>query len=116
LNERNGYKTPPLPGKSLVPLFEENLQPDREIYFSHEGNKALRQGKWKAVISSDIDGRWQLYNMEEDRTELNNLADDFYDFGNPQWKRENQQRLEQMKSRWEELNELYQKQGKVGLQ
>jgi arylsulfatase len=116
LNERNGYKAPPLPGKSLVPLFEEDLQPDREIYFSHEGNKALRQGKWKAVISSDIDGRWQLYNMEEDRTELNNLADDFYDFGNPQWKRENQQRLEQMKSRWEELNELYQKQGKVGLQ
>lgn len=29
-----------------------------------------------AVISSDIDGRWQLFNMEEDRTELNNLADD----------------------------------------
>lgn len=116
LNERNGYKTPPLPGKSLVPLFEEDLQPDREIYFSHEGNKALRQGKWKAVISSDIDGRWQLYNMEEDRTEQNNLADDFYNFGDPQWKRENQQRLEQMKSRWEELNELYQKQGKVGLQ
>lgn len=116
LNERNGYKAPPLPGKSLVPLFEEDLQPDREIYFNHAGNKALRQGKWKAVISSDIDGRWQLYNMEDDRTELNNLADDFYNFGNPAWKQKNHERLEQMKTRWEELDELYQKQGKTGLQ
>jgi arylsulfatase A-like enzyme len=115
LDEKNGYKAPPLPGKSLVPLFEEDLQPDREIYFSHRGNNALRQGKWKAVISSDIDGRWQLYNMEEDRTELNNLVDDFYNFGDPQWKQTNQQRLEQMKDRWQELDELYQKQGKVGL-
>ena len=115
LNERNGYKAPSLPGKSLVPLFEDDLQPDREIYFSHGGNKALRQGNWKAVISSDIDGRWQLYNMEEDRTELNNLADDFYNFGNPEWKQKKQDRLEKMKDRWEELNELYQEQGKVGL-
>ncbi len=116
LNERNGIKAPPLPGKSLVPLFKEDLRSEREIYFSHAGNKALRQGNWKAVISSDFDGRWQLYNMEEDRTELNNLADDFYNFGNPSWKQKNHERLEQMKARWEELDELYQKQGKAGLQ
>lgn len=115
LKERNGYQAPEMPGRSLVPLFKEDKKWEREMYFSHGGNKALRQGKWKAVISSDIDGRWQLYNMEKDRTELNNLADDFYRFGDPFWKEAKQERLEQMISRWKELNELYQDQGKVGL-
>ena len=112
LRERNGYKAPPMPGRSLVPLFKEDKNLERELYFSHRGNKALRQGKWKAVISSDIDGRWQLYNMEKDRTELNNLADDFYRFGDPSWKEAKQERLEQMKARWKELNQLYLEQGK----
>jgi arylsulfatase len=112
--ERNGVDAPPLPGISMVPLFKEDKQPDREIYFSHRGNKALRQGKWKAVISSDIDGRWQLYNMDEDRTELNNLADDFHNsFGLPSFKKAHQLKLEQMKARWEELDNVYQEQGKV---
>ncbi len=113
--EKDGVEAPPIPGKSLVPVFAEDKQHDREIWFSHRGNNALRQGKWKAVISSDIDGRWQLYNMEEDRTELNNLADDYYRFGEPSWKKMNQDRLEKMKNRWEELNQLYQQQGKKGL-
>ncbi|MBS3777120.1 MAG: arylsulfatase [Bacteroidales bacterium] len=115
LKERNGYELPPIQGRSLVPLFAKDQKIHQELYFNHRGNKALRQGKWKAVISSDIDGRWQLYNMEKDRTELNNLADDFYRFGDPSWKEAKQERLEQMKARWKELNELYQDQGKVGL-
>ena len=112
LKEKEGFSAPVLPGKSLVPVFAEDKQQERELWFSHGGNKALRQGKWKAVISSDIDGRWQLYNMEEDRTELNNLADDFYRFGAPEWKQKNQERLQNMKERWEELSVIYQKQGK----
>lgn len=112
LMEKDGFEAPTPPGESLVPVFTEDKQSEREIWFSHSGNNALRQGKWKAVISSDIDGRWQLYNMAEDRTELNNLADDFYRFGDPEWKEKNQERLQQMKERWEELNILYQQQGK----
>ncbi len=115
LNERNGVKAPPYPGKSLVPAFHGEKQEDREIWFSHNGNYALRQGKWKAVISSDIDGRWQLYDMQEDRTELRNLADKFYTFGDDDWKQSQQERLKKMKERWEELDKMYQKQGKVAL-
>lgn len=66
---------------------------EREIYFSHGGNKALRQGKWKAVIASDIDGLWQQYNMEKDPVEVNNLADDFYNFENPEWEKAQKERL-----------------------
>ncbi|WP_236975138.1 arylsulfatase [Membranihabitans maritimus] len=113
LQERNDIKAPMLPGKSLVPLFEKDEERNREIYFSHQGNKALRQGKWKAVISTDIDARWQLYNMEEDRTELNNLADKFYNFGNPSWKEEHMNRLDKMKTRWYELDSLYNVQGDI---
>ncbi len=115
LDERNGYKAPPAPGESLVPLFEKDKPMKRELYFSHLGNKAIRQGKWKAVISSDIDGRWQLYNMEDDPVEVHNLADDFYNFGKPDWIQAQKKRLEKMERRWNELDILYNMQGKEGL-
>jgi hypothetical protein len=50
--------------------------------------------------------------MEEDRTEFNNLADNFYRFGDSDWKQMHQDRHAKMKERWEELNQIYQKQGK----
>lgn len=115
LKERNGFKAPHVPGESLVPLFEKDLPTQRELWFSHEGNKALRQGKWKAVISSDIDGRWQLYNMEEDPVEINNLADKFHNFGKPEWIQTQKMQLEKMTARWKELDSLYSVQGKKGL-
>jgi arylsulfatase A-like enzyme len=116
LSERNAYEAPALPGKSLVPVFNNDRKVHEELYFSHQGNNALRQGKWKTVISSVIDGSWQLYNMEEDRTEINNLSGNFFRFGDPGWQEANNERLEKMKSRWEELDSLYQKQGKVGME
>ena len=33
----------------------------------------MRVGEWKLV--AEHDGPWELYNMDEDRTELNDLAD-----------------------------------------
>jgi len=124
LTERNGFKVPPFPGKSLVPLFSEDQQSNRELYFNITHDRdfkvALRQGKWKAVFGPPDDGRWQLYNMEEDRTEIHDLSDDYYGFSGfestmlDQMNRENQARLKRMKDRWHELNELFQKQGKVG--
>lgn len=115
LKEKDGIKAPPIPGKSLVSLFSDDMVSNRELWFGHRGNNALRQGKWKAVISSDIDGKWQLYDMDEDRTELNNLVDNFYQFGAPDWEQENKNQLEKMKTRWNELDTLYQQQGKIGL-
>ena len=42
------------------------------IYWEHEGNRAVRDGKWKLV--SRHPDRWELYDMEADRSELNDLA------------------------------------------
>jgi len=62
-----------LPGQSLRPLFEGEADWQRPIWYYHEGNRALRVGDWKIVADKDIP--WELFNLEEDRTESNNLAE-----------------------------------------
>ncbi len=63
----------PLQGKSLLPIFRgETRQPHETLYFHFGTDRALRQGPWK-LVSAKL-GRWELYNLDEDRTELNDLA------------------------------------------
>ena len=59
-------------GESLIPLFQEETQWDRALFFEHEGNRAVHDKNWKLV--SLRDKPWELYDMTTDRTELNNLA------------------------------------------
>lgn len=68
-----GVTPPPLQGKSLVPVFHAQSLPERAIFWEHEGNCAVREGKWKLV--SKFPEQWELYDMEVDRTERHNLAD-----------------------------------------
>ena len=63
----------PLVGKSLVPSFEGDEIKRDCIFWEHEANRALRKGKWK-LVAKGIEGDWELYDMEGDRSELNNLA------------------------------------------
>jgi len=60
-------------GRSLVTAFENKPLEREAIYWEHEGNRAVRAGKWKLVAKGSR-GQWELYDMENDRTELNNLA------------------------------------------
>ena len=63
----------PLRGKSLLPIFEgKTRQPHETLYFHFGTDRALRQGPWK-LVSAKL-GKWELYNMDEDRTELNDLS------------------------------------------
>ncbi|RJP23797.1 MAG: arylsulfatase [Candidatus Omnitrophota bacterium] len=72
----DGNEIIPLEGKSLRPIFEGAIRESHEaIYWEHEGNRALRQGKWKLV--SNHPGDWELYDLEVDRTELNDLSETY---------------------------------------
>jgi arylsulfatase len=70
-----GHTLEPLRGRSLLPVFRGQSLQERTLFWEHEGNRAVREGKWKLV--SKYPGPWELYNMQADRTELNNLADQF---------------------------------------
>jgi len=71
--EYKGEKITPLEGKSLLPIFEGKKRPGHEaIYWEHEGNQAIRMANWKLVKRHG--GEWELYDIDNDRTELNNLA------------------------------------------
>jgi arylsulfatase len=66
-------KIKPMEGRSLVVAFDGG-QIDRDaIYWEHEGNRAVRVGKWKLVAKGQR-GPWELYDLESDRAEMHDLA------------------------------------------
>lgn len=71
----HGRRPPPCEGFSLRPLFRRDEPFGRNILaWEHEGNAALRKGKWKLVKDHPRD--WELYNIEADRAETRDLAAD----------------------------------------
>lgn len=75
--EYNGHKITQHSGKSLKPLFSgvsKQIHPE-PIFWEHEGNKAVRLGKYKLVQEWNENNKnnWELYDLEKDRTETNNI-------------------------------------------
>lgn len=71
-----GKPVPPLPGKSLVPVFAKDGSLKRDsLWWLHEGNRALRVEDWK-IVAAGKDSPWELYNLAVDRTETKDLARD----------------------------------------
>jgi arylsulfatase len=63
-----------LPGTDLVAQLN-NGGGERTLFFEHQGNRAVRQGKWKLVALDDQP--WELYDFTQDRIEMNDLAGKF---------------------------------------
>ena len=71
--ELHGEKIKPLQGVSLLPALEgKDLKRPEPIFWEHESNRAIHEGNWKLVAKADQ--AWELYDMEQDRTEMHNLA------------------------------------------
>jgi len=70
----DGHAVDALEGQSLVPVFTRDATGEdrRPMFWEHEGNAAVRVGKWKLVRRYPRD--WELYDMDADRTELHDLA------------------------------------------
>jgi len=68
-------KIDPLQGRSLLPILKgEKREEHDQLYFHYSTDRALRRGPWK-LVSAKL-SKWELYNLDEDRSELNNLADE----------------------------------------
>ena len=82
-------------GESLLPsIRNESDKRNSVMYWEHEANRAVRFDEWKLVLKASqeypFDGKWELYNMLEDRTEMNDLADIYPG------------KVEELKTLWEE--------------
>lgn len=75
--EFKGNQIQPMPGQSLVRSFNSDEINQRTLYWEHEGNRAIRDGDWKLVGSRNQP--WELYQIANDRTELNNVIDEHPD-------------------------------------
>ncbi|GAA1487907.1 arylsulfatase [Brachybacterium sacelli] len=63
----------PLEGISMLPtLYDGATDEGRFLYWEHEGNCGVRRGAWKLVKKHGEE--WELYDVEEDRTELHDVA------------------------------------------
>ena len=71
--KESGKSYSELVGHSLVPSFSATSYQRAPIIWEHNGNRALLEGKWK-LVAEGIKGEWELYDMEADRSETNNLA------------------------------------------
>ena len=98
---------PPFPGRSLLPTFAAVRAglvpappapaPEPALYFSHEGNRALRAGDYKLVSAKCDGGAWELYNLAADRAEQNNLASSQPD------------RVQELAARWQSMDAAFTK-------
>jgi len=67
-----GHSITPMEGESLLPVFEGDELGNRTLYWEHIGNRAVRKDNWKLVALRNQP--WELYQIDADRSELNNLA------------------------------------------
>lgn len=79
--EFKGNPIPPGEGVSLAPTFDgQPLHRPSPLFIEHENNAFVRDGQWKLVGRGVAPNnglqpeKWELYDLEQDRTELNNQA------------------------------------------
>jgi arylsulfatase len=95
-SEWKGSRVPAMPGRSLVPALAKDSPSERgELWWLHQGNRAIRSGDWKLVAVKD--GPWELYDLATDRAESKNLAE------------KNPDKARQLAARWEALTAQFAK-------
>jgi arylsulfatase len=79
----------PLEGLSLLPIISGSQWIGHDyLFWEHEGSRAVRTSKWKLV--SEPEQPWELYDMENDRSELHDVSN-----SNPEVVKDLEQRYNQ---------------------
>jgi len=87
---------PSFPGCSLVAAFaKDGAILHRSLFFSHEGNRALRVDGFKLVSAKTEHDVWELYDLLSDRCEQHNLA------------LKDPDRVREMATRWQSLHDTF---------
>jgi arylsulfatase len=87
----NGLETTIPVGRSLIPLLKNEIRSTHDtLFWEHAGGRAVRVGDWK--ISALPRSEWELFNLADDRTETNNLADKY------------PEKVEEMEILWQKWN------------
>jgi arylsulfatase len=68
-----GEAIPPTEGKSLVGAFSNQPIEREALFWEHEGHAAVRSANWK-LARHGRRGKWELYDLSKDRSELHDLA------------------------------------------
>ena len=75
--------------KGFISLFDgKSLERKEPLFFEHIGHRAVREPRWKIVCRGPY-AQWELYDMQADRTELNDRA------------AEQPERVRRMVARWD---------------
>ncbi len=70
----DGVKILPVEGRSLAPTFRGQARKAQDhLCWELYGSRAIRAGRWKLVWGVTGE-RWELYDMQQDRTETTDLA------------------------------------------
>ena len=75
-------------GVNMSPMFAGKPVKRGPLFWEHEGSRAVRDGKWK-ISAVYPTGKWELFDIEADRTEQNDLAGKY------------PERVKQMVAMWE---------------
>ncbi len=63
-------------GRSLLPILQgKKRKAHNYLFWEHRKHEGIRHGKWKLVAENR--GQWELYDLEQDRSEMNDLADEY---------------------------------------
>jgi len=112
-SEYAGKSVTALSGKSLVPLLkgEDIVLHPEPVFWEHEGNSGVRLGKYKLVQKweKDLPGRWELYDMETDRTENNDLSAELPDKVNEMDRMYDEWASTHLVLPWDSVQVLYQR-------
>ncbi len=77
--QKNDTAITPYQGRSLVPVFRNKDPEPRDILYNNwQEGKAVVTPRWKLVTPRD-GGEWELYDMQSDITETENLRDEHPD-------------------------------------
>lgn len=98
----DGVEQIPVAGKSILPTLTDKNAETRDVqYFELRGQRAITQGKWKAVAMHKLgtdhaDDQWELFDTEADFSESKNVASQY------------PEKLEELKKLWWEEANKYQ--------